>query len=165
MKIALAGIAALLLAIVVAPGPAAAQGVPQGSYLGSCNGVAVRGNVLVATCRRRGPGELRTALTGFPRCVGDIGNNDGVLQCMFPNGRQARGQLVAEPGYRPPPPPPYAAPPPYREAERCRELRGRSHELRERMERAFDPISRGRIEARLREVYSQQWYAGCRYEQ
>lgn len=172
MRIAFAAIAALLLAVIGLPEAASAQGLPQGSYLGSCTNVGVRGNTLVATCRRAGPGELRTALSRYHRCYGDIANVDGVLQCTFRDGVVVRGQLVAEPGYRPPPaypppaaaPPVYAPPPPYRESERCRELRHRAHELRERMERAFDPFSRGRIETRLHEVYTQQWYAGCRYE-
>lgn len=167
MKLAVMAVAAVLLAAVGAAPPASSQGIPRGSYLSSCDNVGVRGNILIATCRRRGGGELRTALAGFPRCVGDIGNNNGVLQCVFPGGAQARGQVVAEPGLRPPPPAapvPYAAPPPYREGERCRDLRRRAHELRERMERAVEPGYRARLDGQLREVYSQQWYAGCRYE-
>jgi hypothetical protein len=162
MRIALAGIAALLLAVVAAPGPAAAQGLPPGSYLSSCTNVGVRGNVLVANCRRLAGGELRTTLTGYPRCVGDIGNNDGVLQCVFPGGGLARGQLVVEPGYRPPPVV-VPVPVPGFPAERCRGLHVRGEELRERRDRAFDPVQRARFEERLREVYMDQWRIGCPY--
>ena len=168
MKLVTAVVTAVMLAGFGCASAAQAQGLPPGSYLGSCTGAAMRGDTLIASCRRIDGSPLRTALAFADRCVGDIGNNDGVLQCMFRDGAVVRGQIVAQPGYRPPPayaaPPAYAPPPPYRESERCRELRHRAHELRERMERAFDPISRGRIETRLREVYTQQWYAGCRYD-
>ena len=57
----------------------------------------------------------------FRRCVGDIGNNNGVLQCNLTGGGQARGTVLASPGPRvlqpgsaeprgPVPPPPYGYP-------------------------------------------------------
>ena len=167
MKIALAALALVALA-VGAPREALAQRVPQGSYLQSCVNPMMRDGALVATCRARGGGEMRSALAGVRRCVGDIGNIDGVLQCTLPGGAQLRGQVIAEPGYRPPPvygappPPGYGAPPPVY-GERCRELRHRADELRERRERAWDPIRRERIEHELHEVHMDQWRIGCPY--
>ncbi len=169
MKIAAGAVAAFLLAGIGWSLPAQAQGVPGGSYLRSCGAVVVQGDSLVATCRRGDGFELRTALPGVRRCVGDIGNNNGVLQCNYAGGAQVRGLVVGEPG-RPPGPPPgpppgYGAPPPYggpppgyaaQRWERCRGLHREAEELRARLDREWNPRDRARLEERLREVHRQE---------
>jgi hypothetical protein len=161
MKIAWAGAALLLLAPIGLPSPAAAQGIPRGSYLNTCGNLAVRGDTLIASCRTRGGGELRSALSEFHRCVGDIGNNNGVLQCAFSGGAVARGEVVAQPGYQPPPayqpsPAPGYDPREGERFERCRELHRRAEELRDRLEREFNPFERARLEQRLHEVHDEE---------
>ena len=104
MKIASSALAALMLAIGWLPA-AYAQGMPQGSYLQSCNNAAMQGDGLVATCRRADGREERSMLAAVRRCVGDIANNNGILQCGT-RGGLARGQVVAGPG--PGPRPEYA---------------------------------------------------------
>ncbi len=166
MKTVYAGIAALLLAAIGWTASASAQGLPPGSYMSSCNNAGVRGDRLVATCRARDGREVRSALPEFRRCAGDIGNNNGVLQCTLPNGAQMRAEVVGEPGYRPGPPPYAPAPPPGPGPgywERCRELRARADELRFRRDQAWNPVERERIEYRLREVHQEFWNLGCRY--
>ena len=166
MKIGLPGLSALLMLVATAgwAPPARAQGVPQGSYLGSCTNVDVRGDALVATCRRRDGLEQRSQLHGFRRCAGDIGNNNGVLACTLRNGAQAYGQVIERPGRVQPP---YAAPPPvYGEGRRdwrewCRGLRRRAEELNARLYNTWDPNERARLEWRLREVNEQR--ERCRY--
>ena len=79
--------------------PAQAQGSPQGSYLQTCTDVRVQGDALVATCRTAGQREQRSSLAGFKRCIGDIGNNNGVLECNFASGAQGRGTIMAAPSY------------------------------------------------------------------
>ena len=54
MKTYLAVLAGVLLAGMAWSQPAAAQGLPQGSYLRSCAGATLQGDTLVATCRRSG---------------------------------------------------------------------------------------------------------------
>ena len=164
MKTVWAGLLAVLLGAFAWSGPAMAQSVPGGSYLNSCNGVVTRGDTLVATCRTVDGRPLRTALAPFRACVGDVGNNNGILQCTLPGGRQARGTVVEEPGYRPPPPvagPPVVAPP-YYAPERCRELRRWAEDIRYRRDQTLNPIERARLEERLRWVRSEQ-AARCRY--
>ena len=78
-------------------GSAQAQGTPQGSYLQTCTDIQIEGNALSATCRGTGNREQRSSLAGFRRCVGDIGNSNGVLQCSFADGSQGRGTVVAAP--------------------------------------------------------------------
>src|SRR5215472_14706774 len=79
--------------------PAQAQGSPQGSYLQTCTDVRVQGDALVATCRTADRREQRSSLAGFKRCIGDIGNNNGVLECNFASGAQGRGTIMAAPSY------------------------------------------------------------------
>ena len=88
MKIALGLAAAVVLGGVSFS--ACAQ-VPQGSYLGSCTNIRMEGRTLTAVCRRADGREQRTALGDVNQCIGDIGNNNGVLRCN-------RGQAPA-PGY------------------------------------------------------------------
>ncbi len=90
--------AALLLAGIAWSVPAPAQGVPQGSYLQSCGDIGVQGDTLFAVCRSVDGRGRPAQLPSVSRCVGDIGNNNGMLQCNYDGG---------------PPPPPYGqAPPP-----------------------------------------------------
>src|SRR5437764_7588846 len=100
MKRGTAALTGVLLAGVAWMQPAAAQGLPQGSYLSSCMGAGLRGDTLVATCRRADGYEQRTSLAAVHRCVGDIGNNNGTLQCTY-GGAQAvpPGQPYGAPGY------------------------------------------------------------------
>lgn len=168
MKIAAGAVAALLLAGIGWSLPAQAQGVPRGSYLRSCTDVVVQGGSLVATCRRGDGLEQRTALPGVRRCVGDIGNNHGVLQCNYGGGAQVRGLIVGEPGHLPGPPPvpppaygapPYGGPPPGYAAERwerCRGLHRTAAELRARLDQEWHPRERARLERQLRAVHWQE---------
>jgi len=122
MRVATGLCAAVLLAGIGWTATGQAQGLPQGSYAGSCNDVRIEGDRLTATCRAKDGRQVRNALAGFRRCVGDIGNNNGVLQCGVPGGAQLRGELVGggfagpqggpPPRGAPPPPPPYGAPGP-----------------------------------------------------
>ena len=58
-----------------------AQAPPPGSYTQTCWDIRMQGTTLTAVCRRAGGrGEQLTALN-VARCVGDIGNNNGQLQC------------------------------------------------------------------------------------
>lgn len=90
MKIGFGALTALLLAGIA--WSAQAQGVPQGSYLQSCGNVGIQGDALVAVCRTVDGRERRTALDAVSRCVGDIGNNNGTLQCNYDGG-------MPQPGY------------------------------------------------------------------
>ena len=95
MKIIATAIAVII--VVYCSGPAQAQGIPQGSYQQTCANVQIRGDTLRATCRGRDNREQRSSLAGFQRCVGDIGNNGGVLQCNFADGSQRPGTTNASP--------------------------------------------------------------------
>jgi hypothetical protein len=117
MKIASGALAALLLAGIAWLPPVHAQGVPQGTYLQSCGNVGMQGDTLVASCRARAGGEQRAELRGVSRCVGDIGNNNGTLQCNYGSGGQRYGQAPPQqPGYgaqpygQMPPQPGYGSP-------------------------------------------------------
>jgi hypothetical protein len=151
MKTGIVGLAGLLLAGMAWVQPAAAQNVPPGSYLQSCFRAFVEGDRLVAVCRRADGREQRTSLPDVLRCVGDIGNNNGNLQCNYAGG---------PPG----PPPGYYGERRYGEdrRERCFGLRREAEELRERMEREFNPMERMRIEGRLHEVREQEERMDCR---
>jgi hypothetical protein len=167
----------LLLAGMALFQPAAAQGLPQGSYLRSCNGALLRGDTLVATCRTPDGREQRTSLADVRRCVGDIGNNAGNLQCNY-GGRAGPGERRGEPGYGE-----RRGEPGYGERrgelgygerrygetgyggemrERCIGLHREAEELRGRMDREWNPIERSRTEGRLREVQEQEVRTGCR---
>lgn len=161
MKIVLGAFAAVLLAGVGWSVPAHAQHAPQGSYLRSCSDVGMWGDGLVATCRRVDGRLERSVLSDVRRCVGDIGNNNGILQCQQGGGRQAFGQVLDRPGGGP-----RGEPPGYGYGsdrrgggegwERCRGLQREAEELRSRMDREWNPLERSRMEGRLREVHAQQ---------
>jgi hypothetical protein len=129
MKVAIAALTVLVLSGLA--GAARAQ-VPPGSYLRSCTDVRVRGGDLSAVCRRAGGGMRRTVLPDVRRCVGDIGNQNGVLVCN-------RGG-------------PEGPPPPGMHRRRCRRLFAEHEELRKRMERPAGWRERERAIHRLREV-------------
>jgi CVNH domain len=100
MKIGSAATAALLLAVTAWPVAAQAQGVPRGSYLRSCQDIRVRGDTLLAVCRTVDGRGQRTNLPQVSRCVGDIGNNNGNLQCNYADGGPPPyGQAPPQPGY------------------------------------------------------------------
>jgi len=101
MKIKFGAPAALLLAGIAWSAAAQAQGLPQGSYSQSCMDIGIQGDTLVAACRTVDGRSQRTSLAAVSRCVGDIGNNNGNLQCNYDSGAQPSGQM---------PPPGYGAP-------------------------------------------------------
>ena len=146
MKTALGAAAAVLLAGTMCTQQAHAQSVPQGSYLDSCTRVGMDGDRLIADCRRADGGWHRTVLD-VNRCVGDIGNSNGSLQCNMGGRAQAvpAGPGSREPGYGSD-----------RGGERCGGLRRQGEELRSRLDREFNPLERARIEGQLREVHEQQ---------
>jgi hypothetical protein len=79
LKILAGAVAALLITGSVVPLPAHAQSAPAGSYRGSCTDVRVEDRTLTAVCRIADGREQRTTLTDLNRCVGDIGNDNGML--------------------------------------------------------------------------------------
>jgi hypothetical protein len=100
MKIGFGVLTALLLAGIAWSAPAQAQGMPQGSYLQSCRDIGVQGDTLVAVCRTADGRGQRSALATVNRCVGDIGNNNGNLQCNYGGGGgQTYGQAPPQFGY------------------------------------------------------------------
>ena len=161
MKTYLAVLAGVLLAGMAWSQPAAAQGLPQGSYLRSCAGATLQGDTLVATCRRPDGREQRSSLADVRRCVGDIGNQNGNLQCSYGAGRAAGpgpgygerregDRRYGEQGYG------------GDGRERCGGLHREAEDLRARMDREWNPLERSRTEGRLREVQEQEARAGCR---
>jgi len=172
MKTIVAALAGVLLGGMVLAQPAAAQGLPQGTYLRSCNGVMLRGDTLVATCRTPDGREQRTSLADVRRCVGDIGNNNGNLQCNYAGGRAGPGpgeRRYGEPGYGERRGEPGYGERRYGETgyggevrERCIGLHREAEDLRIRMDREWNPIERSRTEGRLREVQEQEVRSGCR---
>jgi hypothetical protein len=172
MKIVMGALAAVLLTGIGWSAGAQAQGTPGGSYLRSCEGAHIEGDTLVARCRTVDGREQRSALAGVNRCVGDIGNNNGQLQCSYGGQGRAQGPGVGGPGSgqgagvggpgREPAPGPgerreggqgYGSD---RGGDRCQGVRREAEELRERLQREFNPIERARIEGRLREVREQE---------
>ena len=139
MRIALAALLVLMLSGLAAT--AHAQ-VPRGSYLHSCTDVRMRGDTLIAVCRRADGRMQRALLADIDRCVGDIGNQDGVLVCNRGPGAPPP-PAFAEPA---PPPPPGA----YR--RHCRELSEEYYRLRDRYYRSDDPGDRERAIDRMREI-------------
>jgi hypothetical protein len=167
MKRGTATLGGLLLAGFAWMQPAAAQGLPQGSYLRSCIGAGLRGDTLIATCRRADGREQRTSLPDVRRCVGDIGNNNGNLQCNYGGGRAGPGpgpgygeRGYGERGYGERG---YGERRYGEEArERCFGLRREADDLRIRVDREWNPMDRARTEGRLREVREQEERMGCR---
>jgi len=142
MKIVSGALAAAVLACTCWSMPAQAQGLPHGTYLNSCTGAHLEGDTLIASCRAAGGREQRSALAGVNRCVGDIGNNNGSLQCNFGSAAAA---------------PPAAGP---QVAEQCGGLHREAEDLRARLDREVNPIERAHIEGRLREIHEQEARCG-----
>jgi len=99
------------LALAGLSSAAFAQAPPPGSYQQSCRNFRMQGGTLTAVCRSaNGRGEQLTSL-GVAHCVGDIGNNNGQLQCNGgqpatpapPPPRQGAAPAYPGPGNAPPP--------------------------------------------------------------
>jgi len=140
MKIVSGVLAAAVLAGLGWSMPAQAQGLPRGSYLGSCTGARMEGDTLVARCRAVDGREQRSALADVRRCVGDIGNNNGSLSCNM------GGRAAVAPGQG------YGSD----RREGCGGLHRESEELRARLDREFNPLERSRIEGQLRGLQEQE---------
>jgi hypothetical protein len=85
-------VAALILAASVIGGPVArAQALPQGSYQRSCEQIHWAGTTLVAECKRADGRKTGAGLPNANKCVGDIGNNNGQLQCNYAAGTPSQG--------------------------------------------------------------------------
>jgi hypothetical protein len=82
MKFAL-GFGLFCLAGLVLSAAGHAQALPKGPYLDTCSGAKANGPNLMAQCRNAAGTEHRAVLVNFPRCVGPITNNDGILTCDF----------------------------------------------------------------------------------
>ncbi len=76
---------------------ARAQAPPQGSYQRSCEQLHWVGTTLVAECRRADGRMTGTGLPNANKCVGDIGNNNGQLQCNYAGGTPSPGSRPAPP--------------------------------------------------------------------
>jgi hypothetical protein len=70
---------------------ARAQALPQGSYQRSCEQIHWSGTTLVAECKRMDGRKTGTGLANANKCVGDIGNNNGQLQCNYAGGTPSQG--------------------------------------------------------------------------
>jgi CVNH domain len=160
MKTSLALFSAVSLAILSMPAHAQA---PPGSYQQTCREIRMEGPILSAVCmREHGRGDQLTALN-VARCVGDIRNLNGQLQCTGgrPVPPPARGPNEY-PGAAYPPPPGYGygAPPRYGEEqayqERCEHLWHEQREIRDRL--AYTPYGEERehLEYRLGQVNAER---------
>jgi hypothetical protein len=149
MRIAIAALMALMLSGLAT----AAHAQPPGSYLRSCTDIRMRGDTLLAVCRRADGRMQRSVLADVNRCVGDIGNQDGELVC-----NRARGARGA------PPPPAFAGPappPPGPHRHGCRELSEEYHRLRDRYYHPYGPDERERLVHRMREIDVELARSGC----
>jgi hypothetical protein len=149
------------------------QALPPGSYQQSCRDFRMQGSTLTALCRRaNGRGEQITALN-VAHCAGDIGNNNGQLQCnggqpAAPAASPRQGGAPGYPGYgpgpgpdyAPAPPPGYGPPPRYSEEQsyqqRCAGLRREEHRLRDRLADTPYGEERERLQYRLGQVHTER---------
>jgi CVNH domain len=60
---------------------------PGGSYAQTCREVRTRGNDLTAVCQNMNGQWVGSTLNGYDRCVGEIVNDDGRLECTRRGGR------------------------------------------------------------------------------
>jgi hypothetical protein len=60
---------------------------PRGSYRQSCRDIEVHGDTLRARCETEEGQWRETTLNDIDRCVGEIVNDDGRLECTRPGGR------------------------------------------------------------------------------
>jgi hypothetical protein len=58
-----------------------AKALPAGGYQESCQNSTVQGNTLISSCKDRSGRFHDTRLENFRQCVGDIFNDNGVLNC------------------------------------------------------------------------------------
>jgi CVNH domain len=54
---------------------------PGGSYTLTCQNINISGNTLQASCQKKNGKWKQTSLKNYNRCVGEIINNNGKLQC------------------------------------------------------------------------------------
>jgi hypothetical protein len=137
MKLASGVYVILLIAGVGAASPAFAQSIPQGSYLQTCGSARIEGDSLVALCNRAEGPRRQSTLVSFARCIGDIINVDGVLQCDFANGGAAPALVLAQ-------------------AQYCGELHRAVQGLAERVDRSANPREHVRLQGRLDEARYQE---------
>jgi hypothetical protein len=79
-------------------GPVArAQALPQGSYQRSCEQIHWAGTTLVAECKQADGRKTGSGLANANKCVGDIGNNNGQLQCNYAAGTPSQGTQQQRP--------------------------------------------------------------------
>jgi hypothetical protein len=129
--------------LCASPLAAQAQGIPQGSYLDTCTGARVEGDSLVARCHRSDGFERESALLNYRGCPGDIFNENGVLNCHF--------GAVAIPA-----PAPVTSSPIQRAAVWCNDLQREALELRDRLDRTFDPVEHAHLQGQLDVVDDQE---------
>lgn len=60
---------------------------PRGSYAQSCRDIRTRGDDLTAVCQTMNGQWVSSTLDHYDRCVGEIVNDDGQLQCTRRGGR------------------------------------------------------------------------------
>lgn len=60
---------------------------PRGSYAQTCREIRTRGDDLTAVCQSMNGQWMPTTLDGYNRCVGEIVNDDGRLECTRRGGR------------------------------------------------------------------------------
>src|SRR5215470_15748166 len=58
------------------------DGQPDGSYLQSCSNCSYDGNILTCSCLDESGNSRQATLSSVPNCIGDIGNNNGYLNCF-----------------------------------------------------------------------------------
>ncbi|HEX2330515.1 MAG TPA: CVNH domain-containing protein [Candidatus Angelobacter sp.] len=77
-----------LACMFAAAGSAAhAQGLPQGTYLQTCNNASVNGETLLASCQDANGNWVAAQLPGYQTCRGDVVNDNGTLRCsQYTNG-------------------------------------------------------------------------------
>jgi hypothetical protein len=145
-----------------------AQAPPPGSYQQSCRDIRMQGSTLTALCRRANSRREQPTALNVAHCAGDIGNNDGQLQCsggqpVAPPPRQGSAPPYPGPGYAPPPAHPapgYGPPPGYSEEqayrERCDGLRHEEREIRDRL--GYTPYGeeRERLQYRLGQIHTER---------
>ncbi|MGC2694529.1 MAG: CVNH domain-containing protein, partial [Candidatus Angelobacter sp.] len=68
---------------------------PRGSYTQTCRDVQTQGRSLRAVCQTVGGNWVPTSIDDYDRCVGEIVNDNGRLDCTRPGGRVVpRGSYV-----------------------------------------------------------------------
>jgi hypothetical protein len=76
----------------------AGSAAPAGSYIKVCNNISMANGTLTATCKTLGNGTLRSSVD-VNRCGGDIGDNDGTLQCYARSFSVAQGNAIPRGSY------------------------------------------------------------------